>query len=292
MVAQTDLPQVQLGPVDLVGALAVVLGAYLFVRFASFAVTKVSERTVEYRIAVKMALPVLKAAVYGAVAYYILGPFLQLTPSQLLAISGLIGAAIGFGVKDLFSSLVGGLIVILEQPYKIGDKVTFGDTGTFGPQYGEVVDIGIRSTTLLTPGDTEVIVPNDAVFKTAVANANGGLPEMLVSLEFAVAVDTDVEAAVRIVEEALSTSRYVFVSEERPVVVLEEDRPYYRVVRGKAYVNDVRNEFPFRSDVTRRVRRAFEREGVAKPKPALCSLHDRDGRATQSDEDEQSFRES
>lgn len=268
MVIRATLLQLQIGSGDILGGLVLLLGAYLLVRLVAVVVTALSERTVKYRITAKMILPVFKAFVYAAVVYYIL-PLDVLTPSQLLAVSGLIGAAIGFGIQGLISSLLGGLIIILERPYKVGDNIEFGDTNDYGPYYGEVTDIGIRATTIKTPDDTDVIIPNDAVFKSSVANTNAGSPEMQVAVEFYVAADADVERAKAIVEEALVTSRYVFVTDDHPTIVLEEDDPYYWTIRGKAYINDTRNQFAYKSDVTRRVRRAFEAEGIEKPEPGV-----------------------
>lgn len=266
--AQTQsVPAEALDPSTITGAFALLVAAYLVVRISTYLVSKVAERTVEHRIAVKMFLPVFKTAVYSATLFYIVGGLFQLNQGQVLAISGLFGAAIGFGIKDLFSSLVGGLIIILERPYKIGDKIQFGHSGEFGDHYGEVIDIGIRSTRLQTPDDTEIIVPNDAVFKSSIANTNAGHPEMLVVVEFTVDAEAPVDQAKRLVREALITSRYVYIADDRPVVVLEGDDPYYRTIRGKAYVNDPRNEFLFTSDVTGRVRQAFDDAGIDKPSP-------------------------
>lgn len=259
------LLQVQFDPGNILGGLLLLAGAYLLVRLVAVVVMAVSERTVKYRITAKMILPVFKALVYAAVVYYLL-PLDVLTPSQLLAVSGLIGAAIGFGIQGLISSLLGGLIIIVERPYKVGDNIEFGDTGDYGSYYGEVTDIGIRATTIQTPDDTDVIVPNDAVFKSSVANTNAGSPEMQVAVEFYVAPGADVDRAKAIVKEGLMTSRYVFVTDDHPILVLEEDHPYYWTIKGKAYINDTRNQFAFESDVTRRVRREFESEGIEKPR--------------------------
>jgi small-conductance mechanosensitive channel len=194
-----------------------------------------------------MLIPITKLLVYGGTTYYVLGPLLQLSPEQLLAVSGLVGAALGLGVKDLFAAVVGGLVVVLERPYQVGDKVEMDG------HYGEVTDIGLRSTRLVTPDDTAVAVPND------------GAPEMQVAVDLHVHPEADYETAARIVEEALVTSRYVHLADGRPHTVLVRDGPAYRTVRGKAYVNDLREEFVFESDVTRRALAGFERAGIDPP---------------------------
>jgi len=234
--------------------------AYVVARAATLALSAAAERSPSRRITIKMFRPVVKLLVYTVAVYVVLGPLFDLTAAQLLAVSGLVGAAIGFGLQDLAASLLGGIVLVTERPYRVGDKVTIGD------HYGEVTDIGLRATTLVTPDDTTVVVPNDALFSSNVANANAGAPEMLVAVEIAVSPAADLETATTIVEEAIYSSPYVYVDADRPVAVLIEDEGYYRTIRGKAYVADLRDENAFASDVTKRSLEAFERRGVPTPR--------------------------
>jgi len=186
----------------------------------------------------------------------------------LLAASGLLGAALGFGLKDLFAGMIGGLVLITERPYQVGDKVSIDD------DYGEVTDIGLRSTTLVTPDDSAVRVPNATLFTANVSNANDGRPEMMVVVELAVTAGADVDRASAIVEEAMVTSKYVYVDDDHPFAVLVEDETYYRTIRGKAYVADLRDEFAFASNVTERSMAAFASEGIETPEaPVHISEH-------------------
>jgi len=61
------------------------------------------------------------------------------------------------------------------------------------------------------------------------------------------------------------TSRYVHLAPDRPHTVLVRDQPAYRTIRGKVYVNDLREEFAYASDVTRRVLAGFEPAGIDPP---------------------------
>lgn len=238
---------------------AVIFAAYLIARILSIGLNRISQRAVEHRIAIKMLIPVFKTAIYGGTIYYVVGSVFQISSSQLLAFSGLFGAALGFGIKDLFANVVGGLVMIVERPYRVGDKIQLGE------HYGEVLDIGIRTTTLVTPDDSEVSVPNYLLFTEAMINANAGSPEMLVVAEVAVDVEEDIERPREIMEQALITSPYAYVSEDRRSRVIVEDGPRQTVLKGKAYVNDHRNEQVFRSDVTERVLEKFDEEGIERP---------------------------
>ncbi|WP_255197401.1 mechanosensitive ion channel family protein [Halorarius litoreus] len=257
--SQTGLEGVALDVGTLLSAAVTLLVAYLLAQLLAVVLTNVAERAGSRRIAVKTLSPISKFLVYGVAVYTVAGLVLDLTSTQVLALSGLAGAAIGFGLKDLFAELVGGVVLVLERPYQVGDKVEIAG------RYGEVTDIGLRSTTLVTPDDSEVAVPNDALFTGSLSNANAGNAEMQVVVDLHVATDADHEQAAAIVEEACLTSQYLYLTETRPVTVLVEDGPFYRTIRGKAYVNDLRDEFLFESDVTRRALDAFEERDIETP---------------------------
>jgi small-conductance mechanosensitive channel len=206
-----------------------------------------------------MLIPLLKFSIYGIAVYYILSGILKLSPEQLILFGVLLGAAIGFGLKDLFAGVIGGVVITLEKPYQVGDKIKMGE------YYGEVIDIGIRSTKLITPDDTLVSAPNYLIFTQAVASANAGSHEMMIVIDLYIDSGSDPVLAMKILKEAVVTSKYVYISKKRPFTVLLEDYPFYRCVRAKAYVNDLRFEFEFESDVTRRAWMEFSKKGIRAP---------------------------
>jgi small-conductance mechanosensitive channel len=240
-------------------AIAVLVVAYVVARVVSTLLSALAARLITNRFRVTLLIPVLKFVIYGTGLWVVTTLLFELSTTQLVAFSGLLGAALGLGLKDLMADIFGGLVLVVEQPYRIGDKVSIGD------HYGEVVDIGIRSTKLETPDDTLVTVPNYLFFDTSIANANAGAAEMLVSIEFYVDTEADVRIVRQIVEEALITSQYVYVSDDHPVDVVVEDDLYYRTIRGRGYVNDLRNELTFRTDVTERVLDEFAARGIESP---------------------------
>lgn len=240
-------------------AIAVLVVAYVAARLVSTFLSTLAARLVSNRFRVTLLIPVLKFVIYGIGLYIVANLLFELSTTQLVAFSGLLGAALGLGLKDLMADIFGGLVLVVEQPYRIGDKVSIGN------YYGEVVDIGIRSTKLETPEDTLVTVPNYLFFDTSIANANSGDAEMLVTVEFYVDTEVDVRKVRQIVEDALVTSQYVYVSDDLPVDVFVEDDLNYRTIRGRAYVNDLRNELTFKTDVTERVLDELAAQGIKSP---------------------------
>jgi len=250
----------QFTPENVLTAAVVLVVAYLLASTLSLLLSKLADWLSHQRFRVMFLIPIVKFFVYGGALYVVLSVLFELTRTQLVAFAGLLGAALGLGLKDLLADIVGGVVVVLEQPFQVGDKVRIGD------QYGEVVDIGVRSTTLVTPTDTLVVVPNFEMFNDSVANANTSDAEMLVTVEFYVDPDSDVARATDIVGDALVTSPHVLVADEAPASVVVEDDLYYRTVTGKAYVSDLRSEVQFKTDVTERVLDAFDAAGIESPK--------------------------
>jgi len=246
-----------------------VIFSYVLVRVVSLILLRLSERFEEHRVKIRMVGPLFKIMVYLAVLYYIASYVLSLSSNQFVAFSALAGAIIGFGLKDLFSDVAGGVVVITEKTYHVGDKIRMGD------YYGEVTDIGLRATQLRTPDDNTVIVPNSLIFTESVASGNYGNEEMMVVTDMFIDPKSDAYLAMKITEEAAFTSKYIFLDEEHGITTLLNEFPSHLRVRVKAYVNDLRYEFEFRSDITRRSWKAFTQHGIKAPEAFFPGYYQR-----------------
>lgn len=195
--------------------LFIIIFAYVLNRLLGFILTHISERMGRNRtmitMLITMLIPLLKLVVYVVALYYIIIAVIEPSLTLLLAFSGLFGAAIGFGLKDLFADIIAGIIIIFEKPYQIGDMVSIGE------KYGEVKNIGIRSTRLQTPGDEQVSAPNGTIFTQSVTSGNEGDLAMMIIIDLYVHPDSDAEKAMKILKEALVTSKYVIISKNIPI---------------------------------------------------------------------------
>ncbi len=89
--------------------------------------------------------------------------------TSLVASAGIVGIAFGFAAKDTLANLFAGVFILADSPYKVGDFIILEDVIR-----GQVTDIGIRSTRLLTRDDVEVTVPNAVIANSMVINETGG----------------------------------------------------------------------------------------------------------------------
>ncbi len=244
----------------IVNILLIFFLAYVLGRIIAALLSRVSEKMSRSgRIKVKMIIPAAKFGIYIIAFYYFLTEILKIFGPELFLLTGLIGAAIGFGLKDLFADFVGGVVITFEKPYQVGDKISIGD------YYGEVTDIGLRATKLVTPDDNTVTAPNSLIFNETVASGNYGASEMMVVIDLYIASESDFKTAMRILRETVVTSKYVYISEKSPIILLHKALPFYTRLRAKAYVNDLRDEFEFESDIHTRTWVEFLKNDIKAP---------------------------
>ena len=246
----------EITPRRLATAALIVMAAVLAVRYIDRVVEVLSARNPGARFALKWTEHALRLAIsFGS----ILVTILVLAPNSdaFLAAMGSAAIAIALGAQDLIKNLTGGLVILTDRPYQLGDRVKIGNT------IGEVVHIGLRSTKLRTPDDSRVTVANSDLLTGQVENANYGVPECQAVTTIYVPTETDPDQLLRIAYESAWCSPYL--QAERPVVVNLTDEytesPYMQM-RIKAYVFDHRYVERMQTDITSRVKKQLAKTGI------------------------------
>ncbi len=240
-----------------IGAAALTLvAAWLLIRWTSRVVETMSRRSTRARFFIKWIEPVLRIGIWFTAILICVN---LLAPSRETFIAGIasLGIALGFGAQDLVKNLIGGLVVLGDRPYQLGDRVRIGDA------YGEIDQIGLRSTKLTTPEDTRVTIPNAQILSDRVFNANSGVPDCQVVTDLFLPPDTDPDVVRQIGFEAAICSPFLLA--KKPVVILTTqvfDRRAYLRLRIKCYVYDHRFEPRIQSDITARASRELLRHGI------------------------------
>nr|WP_262918956.1 mechanosensitive ion channel family protein [Tunicatimonas sp. TK19036] len=220
---------------------------YFIIRFCTRVLGILAERsTTERRITVKGFVPVVRIVGWVVIIYVVIAGIIRPPIETVLAFTASVAVAVGFASQDILKNIFGGIVILLDQPFKMGDKI---EIGSF---YGEVVEIGLRSTRIVTPDDSLVSIPNGELMNQSVSNSNAGEPNCQVVAEIYLPINIDTARVRSIATEAAQTSRYIFLN--KPITVLffnelKDRRPYLKM-RLKAYVMDIRYEFIFKSELT------------------------------------------
>ena len=253
--------------VGVVWSVIVVIIFNFLVRGVVWVLNQLSEQSVTRRLFFKRLVPIIRIVLWIFAAYLIVSVIFQVDRQGLFAAATAVGVAIGFAAQDLLKNLFGGIILVFDQPFQVGDKISVSGT------YGEVVSIGLRSTRIVTADDNLVSVPNSQVVDQQVANANAGELNCQVVTDLYLPGFTDEARAKKIAFEAAATSRYVYMN--KPIVVLVKDEfkeTFLTRIRVKAYVMDPRFEFMFQSDVTERARAGFRNAGLTTPQQVVHGI--------------------
>ena len=232
--------------------------AYYFIQLVINILVLISERSAKLRIAIKGFIPVFRIVMWTIIIFAIIKGIFNPPFETILAFTASIGIAIGFAAQDMLKNVFGGMALILDRPFKVGDKI---DTGK---HYGEVLEIGLRATRLVTPDDSVVSVPNSELVNSAVSNSNSGELNCQVVAEIYLPIDVDTQKVRKIAIESAQVSRYVYLNKPINVLFINEVKEHrsYLKMRLKAYVMDIRFEFQFKSDMTEIVLRELLDEGV------------------------------
>jgi small-conductance mechanosensitive channel len=141
-----------------------------------------------------------------AIGFFFAFKVIHLDLSALAVVAGGLGVGIGFGLQNVVSNFVSGLIILAERPIAIGHRVEVGGVA------GQVTRINLRSTNVLTNDNITIIVPNSNFITSPVTNWSYGDPKVRLRLPVGVAYGTDVEKLSRLLLE---------VAAENPSVLKE-----------------------------------------------------------------------
>ncbi len=244
-----------------VASLLVVLGSWLLLRFVDRLIASLGNAFAERRLLLQELNAFFHFGVYLITIIAIVLLSFDISREVLAILGGTAVVAMGFALKDLVASMVAGVMIMLDRPFQVGDRVTFGG------EYGDITAIGLRSVKLQTLDDNTVTIPNNLFLSQVASSGNYGDLHMQVVLDFHIGADQDARLAQGLVREAAATSRYVYLP--KPVVVLVSqviiDHYLALRLRLKVYVLDTQYEKALASDITLRVLEAFESEGIRPP---------------------------
>ena len=137
------------------------------------------------------------------VAFFIALHVVGIDLSSIALVAGALSVGIGFGLQNIVSNFVSGIILMFERSIKIGDYIEFDEN-----LRGHVSDIRMRSTTITTNDNIDVIVPNQDLIQNRVVNWTMNDRIRRFRIPFGVAYGTDVHKVVGVVKEAVLNSGF------------------------------------------------------------------------------------
>jgi small conductance mechanosensitive channel len=183
---------------------------------------------------------------------------LGINTTSFLTIVGAAGLAIGLALKDSLSNFASGVMLILFRPFNVGDVVSTGGVT------GSVAGIALFNTTLHTPDNQKVIVPNSAITSNVITNITAN-DTRRVELVIGIGYDDDIKKAKEVLNRILQEEERVLDSPEPTIAVSElGDSSVNFVVRPWAKTADYWGVY---FGLTEKIKIAFDAEGISFPYP-------------------------
>lgn len=191
---------------------------------------------------------------------------LDINITPFLAGAGIAGAALALAAQDFLSNFLGGVVITVDKPFKVGDRI---EVGTY---YGDVLNIGTRSTRVRTIDGKIVTIPNSNLTTNSVINYSEPDPRIRFTIPITVAYGSDIPRVKQVLTEvaadAIQNTDY-FDKEQAPKVFFQEfgDSALKFVIYVWAKAYNIPDEV--KDAVNVRIAKRFAEEGIEIPFPQL-----------------------
>jgi small-conductance mechanosensitive channel len=195
--------------------------------------------------------------------------FPNFTPAQLIQLLGVAGLAISFAFRDILENFMAGILLLITEPYRIGDQIVVGDFE------GTVEDIHTRATTIRTYDGRRVVIPNATLFTDKVI-VNTAYEKRRIEYDFGIGYGDDIEQARQLVLQLLRESP-VTVDDPAPDVLVIGLDPYQVTLRARWWIYPPRraDALDARNEVLLAIKNRLLAAGIDLPYPTQqVLLHD------------------
>ena len=234
----------------------------------ALAVSKAARYILKKRLFRRMEIDAgLEYAMLRFIHYAILGAgiyvgltIINIPLGALVGVVALLGVGIGFGLQNLTSNFISGIILLLERPVKVGDRVEVDGV------WGDVQKIKLRTTVVLTPDNISIIVPNSNLLENKLINYYHSNRDIRLHVPVGVAYGSDVKKVTEILEKAALEDGKVLENKPPKVWFLEFGSSSLNF-ELLCWIPDAALKYDVLNRLNRRIDEEFRKAGVEIPFP-------------------------
>ncbi|MEJ2656032.1 MAG: mechanosensitive ion channel family protein [Desulfobacterales bacterium] len=205
------------------------------------------------------------AIIYATAAILALDT-LGINVMPFVAGAGVAGIAVGFAAKDTLSNLIAGVLLIIDRPFEVGDRIEVWSAPVESATWGDVVDIGLRATKIKTTDNIVIIIPNNEIMKRDIVNYTIISTKIRVRINVGVAYDADIEKTKGLILSVADSVDWISKSPE-PKVVVRSFGESSVDLQLRVWIDDARKRMDTISHVTDKIKATFDQHGIEIPYP-------------------------
>ncbi len=183
--------------------------------------------------------------------------------NALVASLLVIGLIIALGAQDNVSDIINGFVILLDQPFRAGDRIWIKELDTTG----HIIEIGTRTTLIRTGDSRDVVIPNSQLCQSQVVNYSYPDPSYRVQTDLGVAYGSDMGQARKVIEDTVRGVEGVL--SDKPVqIYFREFGDSSRTVRVRWWVESYGKRHTVRDKVNTALELALDKAGIGMPNTA------------------------
>jgi len=207
----------------------------------------------------------------GLILIFTLIPELKAIGLTLFAGAGIFAAIVGFASQAAFANIISGIFIVIFKPFRIGDILKLPNI-----DWGEVEDITLRHTVILTFQSERYVIPNSMISSESILNASINDSKVRIWLEMGISYDSNVDLAMQIMaEEAEKHPNIIDNRKEEEIKANQPLVPVRLISYGDSSVNlrayiwaaNFMSGFIMKTDLLKSVKKRFDAEGIEIPFP-------------------------
>lgn len=207
----------------------------------------------------KFLMSVLSVAMYLLLAL-IAADKLGFNPASLIAVVGSAGVAVALSLQESLSNFAGGIIIMVMKPFRVGDYIVTTTTGI----EGTVKIIGLIYTSLLTPDNRMVVIPNGGLANSSITNVTAE-DKRRIEIQVGISYESDLRRAKELLLQILDTHPMALHEEDRMPQVFVWELGSNSVVLGGRVWTKMEDYWTAKFEITEQIKLTFDREGIEIP---------------------------
>lgn len=183
-----------------------------------------------------------------------------------IAGAGIAGIAIGFAAKDTLSNIIAGMLLIIDRPFEVGDRIEVWTAPVGSATWGDVLDIGLRATKIRTTDNIIIIIPNNEIMTRDIVNYTIISENIRVRVNIGIAYDANLQKAKSAIMKVAESMEGV-AKEPPPQVMVRNFGESSIDLQLRVWIVDARKRMDTVSYITDKVKEEFDKEGIEIPYP-------------------------
>ena len=188
------------------------------------------------------------------------------TIAPLMAGAGVMGLAFSLAARDTLSNLIAGVLLIIDRPFQVGDRIELWTAPTETGTWGDVIEVGLRATKIRNPDNLVVVVPNNEIMRRDIVNYTMAGSAIRLRIPYTVSYEADIERAKQILR-GIALEVAGVKADPDPVVIVRGFGPSEVRLELRIWISQARERRRVGDEITEKVLTAFADAEIEIPYP-------------------------